>query len=61
MVLPFGSVISPRMPASCLIWSMEPRAPEFAIIQMGLNSSSVPFRCSVTSSVASFQMETTFL
>ena len=27
-----GLAISPRMPASCLIWSAEPRAPEAFIM-----------------------------
>gem|GEM_PF-6436098 len=61
MVLPLGSVMSPRIPDSCLIWFMLPRAPEFAIIQIGLNLSRVPLSFSVTLSVASFQIPTTFL
>ena len=49
------------MPASCLIWSMEPRAPEFAIIQMGLKSSASLRSSAVTASVVSFHTPTTAL
>src|SRR5213082_2569314 len=36
MISPEGLVISPRMPASCLIWAAEPRAPESDIIHTAL-------------------------
>ena len=36
MVLPVAENIRPRIPASCLIWVMEPRAPESAMILIGL-------------------------
>ena len=36
MISPDGLVISPRMPASCLICAAEPRAPESDIIQTEL-------------------------
>ena len=36
MVRPEVSAIRPRMPANWRIWAEEPRAPESAIIQMGL-------------------------
>ena len=39
MISPEGLVISPRMPASCLIWAVEPRAPESAIIHTELTGS----------------------
>ena len=32
MISPFGSAMSPRMPASWRIWLNEPRAPELAIM-----------------------------
>jgi hypothetical protein len=33
----WGLAISPRIPASCRICSLEPRAPESAIMKTGLN------------------------
>ena len=32
MISPFGSAMSPRMPASWRIWLNDPRAPELAIM-----------------------------
>ena len=32
MICPFGSAMSPRMPASWRIWLNDPRAPELAIM-----------------------------
>ncbi|OPZ87878.1 MAG: hypothetical protein BWY76_00248 [bacterium ADurb.Bin429] len=40
MKRPDGSVIRPRIPASCTSWRDEPRAPDCAIIISGLNGSS---------------------
>ena len=48
--------ISPRIPASCLIWLIEPRAPESAIILIGLYGSRFACSAAVTSSVALFQI-----
>ena len=39
MISPEGLAISPRMPASCRIWSLLPRAPESAIMKIGLKPS----------------------
>ena len=38
MISPFGLAIRPRMPASWRICLNEPRAPELAIMKMGLSS-----------------------
>ena len=59
MILPEGEAIRPRMPASWRIWLMEPRAPEVAIMLMGLNSSSASMTFLVTSLVACSQMRMT--
>ncbi len=55
---PCGFTIKPRIPANCLIWSMEPRAPEFAIIQIGLKSSASFLKRSTMASTAPFQTRT---
>ena len=39
MISPFGFAIRPRIPASCRICEKEPRAPELAIMKIGLSSS----------------------
>ncbi len=36
MISPEGLAIKPRIPASCRIWSLLPRAPESAIMKTGL-------------------------
>ena len=36
MISPEGLAIRPRIPATCLIWSLLPLAPESVIIKMGL-------------------------
>ena len=59
MVRPEVSAIRPRMPASWRIWAEEPRAPESAIIQMGLYRSRPAIRASVTSLVVFSQASTT--
>ena len=59
MISPFGLAIRPRMPASWRICLNEPRAPELAIMKIGLSSSRL---CSIawpTSSVARSQREVT--
>ena len=56
MILPVGEAIRPRIPANWRIWFVEPRAPESAIILMGLNFSSVARTCLVTSFVACSQI-----
>ena len=38
MMLPDGSAMRPRMPASWRIWSFEPRALESTIMKIGLSS-----------------------
>jgi hypothetical protein len=38
MISPDGLAISPRIPASCRICCLLPRAPESAIMRIGLNS-----------------------
>ena len=59
VVRPVVSAISPRMPASCLICWLEPRAPESAIMKMLLYLSSPASRTSVSSLSVSFQVSTT--
>ena len=57
MISPFGLAISPRMPASWRICSIEPRAPELAIMKIELSgsvSSMLAIIASPTTSVASF-------
>ena len=43
MMEPSGFAISPRIPASCLIWACEPRAPESAIMKIELNDAIFSF------------------
>ena len=59
MISPLGLAISPRMPASWRICLKEPRAPELAIMKIGLSSSRFLIIASATSSVASFHFSTT--
>ena len=59
IVLPVVSAISPRMPASCLICWLEPRAPESAIIKILLYLSSPDSSTSVSSLSVSFHVSTT--
>ena len=67
MISPDGFAMSPRMPASCRICCFEPRAPESAIMKIGLNSpccssdSSSRNISSAISSVTCAQMSTTLL
>ncbi len=76
MISPEGLAIRPRMPASCRICCAEPRAPESAIMKIGLKegmrrtlpswsgTSWVPSSRSISSaiwSVTSAQMSTTLL
>ena len=61
MTVPEVLAISPRIPASCLICEIEPRAPESAIIQIGLYLSKFSFSFLVTSSVVSVQRAMIFL
>ncbi len=41
IISPDGLAINPRIPQSCLICCRDPRAPESAIIKIGLNGSSI--------------------
>ena len=59
MISPFGLAIRPRMPASWRICLNEPRAPELAIMKIGLSSSRFATIASATSSVAAFHCSTT--
>jgi hypothetical protein len=59
IVSPEVSAIRPRIPASCLIWFTLPRAPEFDIINTGLNLSIPSINAFFTSSVVLFQAFTT--
>ena len=52
MISPFGLAIRPRMPASWRICLNEPRAPELAIMKIGLSSSRLSSIAWPTSSVA---------
>ncbi len=61
IVRPVVSAISPRIPASCLICWLEPRAPESAIIKMLLYLSRPPISLSVSASSVSFHVSTTAL
>ena len=60
-----GFAIRPRIPASCRIWSLEPRAPESAIMWIGLNpplaSSIAVAIASATSLAACVHVSTTLL
>ena len=59
MVRPVVFAIRPRIPASCLICWLEPRAPESAIMKILLYLSSPESRTSVSSLSVSFQVSTT--
>ncbi len=59
MVRPVVSAISPRIPASCLICWLEPRAPESAIMKILLYLSSPASSTSVRFLSVSFQVSTT--
>ena len=61
MIPPEGLAISPRIPASCLIWLLEPRAPELAIMKMLLYLPSPLRRASVILSLAMFHASITLL
>ncbi len=60
MILPDGLAISPLIPANCLIWLLDPLAPESAIIFIGLNLSKLSIRASATSSVVFVHLSITF-
>ena len=55
MISPFGFAIRPRMPASWRICLNDPRAPELAIMKIGLSSSRLSSIACATSSVARSQ------
>ncbi len=59
MISPFGLAMRPRMPASWRICLIEPRAPDVAIIMIGLRASKCSRIASATSSVASVHFSTT--
>ena len=59
MISPFGFAMRPRMPASWRICLKDPRAPELAIMKMGLSSSRLATIASATSSVARFHWSVT--
>ncbi len=59
MISPFGFAIRPRIPASWRICLNDPRAPELAIMKIGLSSSRLSSIAWATSSVALFQWEVT--
>jgi hypothetical protein len=56
MISPFGFATRPRMPASCRICMMFPRAPEFAIMKIGFVGVNCSSMASLTSSVAWVQI-----
>ena len=58
MISPFGSAMSPRIPASWRIWLNDPRAPELAIMKIGFVLSRLSIIRSATASVASVQIAT---
>ena len=60
MIFPSALDISPRIPPNCLIWFVEPRAPESANILILLSDFNSSRRAAVTSSVASLQISITF-
>ena len=60
MIFPEGFAINPLIPQSCLIWFLEPLAPELAIMYIGLNLSRFFIRASVTLSVVSVHFAITF-
>ena len=59
MISPFGLAIRPRMPASWRICLNDPRAPELAIMKMGLRWSRFASMAAATSSVAAVHFSTT--
>ena len=59
MVRPLVSAIRPRMPANWRIWFILPRAPESAIMKMGLKRSRLDCNASVTSLMVFSHWETT--
>ena len=59
MISPFGLAIRPRIPASWRICLNDPRAPELAIMKIGLSVSRFAIIASATSSVAAFHCSTT--
>ena len=61
MVLPLVANIEPRIAASCLICLVEPRAPESAMILIGLRSWKHAIILAVTSSVVFAQILITLL
>ena len=61
IVLPDVSAIKPRIPASCLICWLEPRAPESAIMKMLLYLSRPSIRASFNASSVSCHTRITFL
>ena len=59
MISPFGLAMRPRMPASWRICLIVPRAPESAIMRIGLRRSKFFSIASATSSVAAVHLSTT--
>ena len=59
MISPFGLAIRPRMPASWRICLNEPRAPELAIMKIGLRWCRLSCIAWPTSSVAEVHFSTT--
>ncbi len=59
MISPFGLAISPRIPASWRICLNDPRAPELAIMKIGLRWSRLSCIACPTSSVAAVHFSTT--
>ena len=57
MISPFGFAMRPRMPASWRSCANDPRAPESAIIAIGLSWSRLSTIAFATSSVASVQID----
>ena len=60
MILPDGAAISPLIPANCLIWALDPLAPESAIMKIGLNLSKLSIKALATSSVVLLHFSITF-
>ena len=59
-ILPVAELISPRIPANCLIWLILPLAPESAMIEILFVGSCFSTRIFVISSVALVQTEITY-
>ena len=59
MISPFGLAIRPRIPASWRICLNDPRAPELAIMKIGLSSWRLSSIACATSSVALSQRSVT--